>query len=228
MYLSKKHKLLFIAVPRTASNSVQKMLLDSDITDASDLVHNLGRRGDWAITSSYHARPSMLVDQGVLTATELEEYKAFGFVRDPFERWVSSIFLARFTGVFDKQVDPLSQMCEFIRKDEPRPFAKVIEPHDEKNYGAFSYQNFFFHDGNQVVDAYRFEDVEAVTKKIISETTGEEVTTTFPHVQVNPRSVPDEFKEPIDSWLPADCYKKLKKYFADEIAFYNSVESFSG
>lgn len=228
MYLSKKHKLLFIAVPRTASNSVQRVLMDSGIIDSSDIVRSLGPKGNWDRINAYHTKPSELINEGVLTPAELSEYTAFGFVREPFERWVSSIFLARYTGVLDKSEDAFTQMCGLVRNNQsPRPFAQTGKPFQQPNYKAFSYRNFFFHGDTQVIDAYRFEDVEAVTNDILSNITGSSVTATFPHIQMNADGVPEQFRQPIASWLPSDCYEKMQAYFADEIAFYNSIDYFS-
>ena len=91
MYLSKRHKLLFLAVPRTASNSVQQAILNSDITDSTDVVYSLTTPQDIIAIKAYHTVPAALVRTNVLTSDELAEYTAFGFIREPFElllRWV--------------------------------------------------------------------------------------------------------------------------------------------
>jgi|SaaInlStandDraft_1057018.scaffolds.fasta_scaffold03467_5 hypothetical protein len=223
MYLSKKHGVLFIAVPRTASNSVQRVLLNSDLSD--DVVHSLAGPQNTDAISAYHSTPSTLIAKGTLTADELSVYTNFGFVRDPLKRWVSSIFLARYTGVLDKTEDALTQICNLVRVGpSPRPFLNKAKPFTQPDYKPFAYKNFFFIGDQQVVDAYRWEDIEQVTNKIISDKLGQTVKTAFPHIQMNADGIPDAFRQPVADWLPADCYEKISAYFADDLAFYESVD----
>lgn len=228
MYLSKQHKLLFIAVPRTASNSVQRAIMNSGITHSSDVVHALTGPMNYEGIDAYHMRPSTLIDEKVLTLEEIKEYKAFGFVRDPFERWVSSIFLARYTGTLDKSEDALTQMTRLIREGEsPRPFFNKRKPFRQSQFRPFNYKNFFFHNDEQIIDAYRWENVETVTNSILSDKLGTTITSTFPHIQMNGDGTPSQFKQPVQDWLPADCYEKMTTYFSEELAFYNSVNYIS-
>jgi hypothetical protein len=216
MYLSKKHKLLFVAVPRTASNSVQRAILDSDITDSTDVVYSLTTPQDITAMKAYHATPAVLVNTNVVTADELSEYTAFGFIREPFERWVSAFFLGRHSGALDASEDPLDQLCNLVRyASSPR-------------YKFFSYRDYFFMGDTQVATAYRWEDVEAVTKSILGDKLGTPVTAEFPSIQMNPNGVPAEFREPVQDWLPADCYTKMVQYFAEETAFFDATPRFEG
>lgn len=229
MYISKKHKLLFIAVPRTASNSVQHALMNSDLKHSTDVVSTLEKPGDVSAINAYHMAPDDLIEQGLLTPEELGEYTTFGFVREPLERWVSSIFLARHVGVMDKTEDALTQITRLVREgNSPRPFGKHPRfKFGQQSYRPFSYKKYFFQGDTQVIDAYRFEDVEAVTNRLVSEKLGKDSSVTFPHIQVNPRGTPAKFKEPVESWLPSDCYEKIKAFFAEETAFYESVNYLS-
>jgi hypothetical protein len=227
MYLSKRNKLLFVAIPRTASNSVQKAILDSDITDPTDVVYNLLSVTEKQNIKAYHSVPAMLVDKNVLTAAELSECTAFGFIREPFERWVSAIFLARHLELLDASVDPFDQICDLVRSGpSPRPFLAADNAFTPEDYASFSYRDYFFIDDTQVATAYRWDDAEAVTKSILEDKLGTPVTAAFPNIQVNPNGVPVQFKEPIESWLPADCYAMMSNYFADETAFFNATPAF--
>ncbi len=229
MYLSKRHKLLFVAVPRTASNSVQRAILDSDITDSTDVVYSLTTPQDITAIKAYHAMPAVLVNTNVVTADELSEYTAFGFIREPFERWVSAFFLARHSGALDASVDPLDQLCNLVRyASSPRPFFANASSFAATNYKSFSYRDYFFMGDTQVATAYRWEDVEAVTKSILGDKLGTPVTAEFPSIQMNPNGVPAEFREPVQDWLPADCYTKMVQYFAEETAFFDATPRFEG
>jgi len=229
MYLSKVHNLLFVAIPRTASNSVQQAILNSDITDSTDVVYSLTTPQDIAGIKAYHTVPAELVNTGVLTATELTGCTAFGFIREPFERWVSAFFLARNSGALDASVDPLEQLCNLVRyASSPRPFFESSKSFAATNYRSFSYRDYFFIGDTQVATAYRWQDVEAVTKSILGDKLGTTITADFPSIQMNPNGVPAAFREPVQDWLPADCYAKMVQYFADETAFYDATPSFSG
>lgn len=229
MYLSKRHKLLFLAVPRTASNSVQQAILNSDITDSTDVVYSLTTPQDITAIKAYHTVPAALVRTNVLTSDELAEYTAFGFIREPFERWVSAFFLARHSGALDGSVDALDQLCHLVRyASSPRPFFANDESFAATSYKSFSYRDYFFMGDTQVATAYRWDDVEAVTRSILGAKLGSAVTAAFPNIQMNPNGVPTEFREPVQDWLPADCYAKMVQYFADETAFYNATPSFNG
>ena len=228
MYLSKKHKLLFVAVPRTASNSVQQAILDSDITDESDVVYSLTNPITAKTIKAYHTFPSALIKTGVLTAEELSEYTAFGFIREPFERWVSAFFLARHSGILDPSSDPLEQLCDLVRNGStPRPFFPNSSSFARMNYADFSFRDYFFVGETQVATAYHWQDVEAVTKSVLGAKLGEAVTAAFPNIQMNPNGVPAEFQRPVQEWLPDDCYAKMVQYFAGETAFYNATERFN-
>lgn len=229
MYLSRKHKLLFIAIPRTASNSTQRALLNSDITDPTDIVYSLGRDPrDFDSIEKYHISPQAMVDSGIISLDELLEYKCFGFVREPLERWVSSVFLARYTGVLDNSVDPLEQMCDLVRNGpNPRPFARNGKSPEfrQPDYKPFTYRKFLYVGDTKVLDVYQWKDVETVTNNILSEKLGYYVSVDFPHIKMNPEGVPAQFREPIENWFPTDCREKLLSYFSEDIEIYNSMVS---
>ena len=226
MYLSKKHKLLFIAVPRTASNSTQRALLNSDITHPTDIVYSLGNCKEYDAIEKYHTTPQNVIDRGLIHLDDISQYTCFGFVREPLERWVSSVFLARYTGVLDSSVDPLDQMCDLIRNgSSPRPFVRNGRnpKFRQANYKPFTYRKFFYVGDTKVADIYKWQDVEAVTNNILSEKLGYDVSVDFPHIKMNPEGVPDQFREPIENWLPSDCHEKIVSYFSDDIEIYNSI-----
>jgi len=133
------------------------------------------------------------------------------------------VYLARFTRVLDPKEDALTQMCDLVRGKSPMPFAghMFVGKRVER---PFNYEQFFYYNENKVVEAYRFEDVEAATNKVLSDTLGKTVSINLPNIQMNRNGIPEEFRQPAETWLPSDCYEKLKLYFTNDTAFYNSVK----
>jgi len=84
-------------------------------------------------------------------------------------------------------------------------------------------RDYFFYEGQQVATAHHYDDVETVVGSLI-ESSGGTKPSEFPQVGVL-NATPPEFRRPVADWLPADCVTALQEYFADDIAFYNSVVS---
>lgn len=225
MYLSKKHKLAFIAVPRTASLSVQSALTESAFSDETDIVTELSDPKNMDSVVEYHMTLANLTGKGLISEEEFSQYTKIGFVREPLSRWVSSVFLARHIGKLPDHIDPVDQMITLLRS----PTAAALFKKDTADgFNIFHYHRYFFKGGQQVVTAYHWQDAEAVITELIQEKCGADTQVSFPNIQINPNGVPDQFKQPISDWLPSDCCDKLSAYLADDIAFYNSVERRNG
>lgn len=80
-------------------------------------------------------------------------------------------------------------------------------------------KSYFYHNDELVVRPYKLEDMETVMTSIITAKGG--VVPEIPQIQLG--DTPDEFKRPIEEWLPADCVIALRTYYADDIEFYNSL-----
>lgn len=160
----------------------------------------------------HHLTPSNLLRLGLLTEEQLIDFNVFGFVRDPLEKWVSGQFLVRqLGGVTENAVTHLTKLVRSGGFHGKNPSSLV----------APMMRDYFFHDGQQVATAYHYDNVDTVIGDLI-ESSGGTRPTTFPQVGVV-NAVPDEFRAPVTEWLPADCVAALQEYFADDIAFYNSV-----
>lgn len=225
MYISKKHKLAFIAVPRTASLSVQAAITGSDFSDETDIATELSDPKDMDVVGEYHMTPAELVSKNLVSEDELNQFTKIGFVREPLSRWVSSVFLGRHIGKLASYQDPFEQIVALLRSDASNLY---FNQGDSSAFNLFHYNRYFFKDGHQIVTPYHWEDAEAVTRKLIQEKCGAETEVAFPNIQVNPDGVPDLFKQPVKDWLPSDCYSKLCAYLADDVSFYNSVARYEG
>lgn len=235
---------VFCSVPEQASGSLKKsstalfdrhiayfvgtlglpedILLDRDkptVTSAvrSDMGYGLQaamKLADWVKKGIllHHLTPSHLVRLGLLTEQQLADFNVFAFVRDPLERWVSGQFLVRQLGGVNQ--NSLAHLTNIVRSGSFRGKnpSSLVTP---------MMRDYFFHDGQQVVTAYHYDDVETVVGDLI-ESSGGTRPSEFPQVGVI-NVVPQEFRAPIADWLPADCVNALQEYFADDIAFYNSV-----
>lgn len=72
MFISKKHKLAYFAIPRIASNSVQQVLENSGLDDSENIVFNLtnpidgdkiqdGNSEEVIALNKYHMNPTQLL-----------------------------------------------------------------------------------------------------------------------------------------------------------------------
>jgi hypothetical protein len=77
--LSKKHKVIFLMPPKTASQALTEVLLDSSI-----VFDKIQRK------PKIHLTLSELVDEFEVSEKELSSYKIVQVVRDPYERYISS------------------------------------------------------------------------------------------------------------------------------------------
>lgn len=160
----------------------------------------------------HHLTPTHLVRLGLLTEQQLTDFHTFGFVRDPLEKWVSGQFLIRHLAKANLPV--LENITAFIRNGKFRNKHPIVES---------KMKNYFFHEGVQVATAYPYLDVESVVGDVIASKGGSRPDP-FPRAGLL-NVVPQEFREPIETWMPEDCVSALQEHYADDIAFYNSVVS---
>ena len=212
MYLSRKNNFLLIAVPRTASNSAHQLLREFVPPTPIDSYFGLHPQNppyQRDQLARYHATPQSIVLNNWMTREELDDINAFGFVRDPVERWVSSFYLARASGRL--KVNPTFDHKPFIEAliddDIVWPFRKPVFVRQRMT-------DYFYINDKQVVDAYDWRDFA----EVIGDLTGQAVTD-VPHVSLGD-GVPEEYRRPIDEWLSPERCEKLRRELKDDIAFY--------
>lgn len=105
MYLSHKHKFLFLRTPKTASSSLSDFFIrniqddEAIYTEVED--SNLPGTLDEAIVSKYrpyafyHFTLNQLIDEGVLTREQALEYDIFALLRNPVDRAKSFYYFYR-------------------------------------------------------------------------------------------------------------------------------------
>ena len=105
MYLSHKHKFLFLRTPKTASSSLSDFFIrniqddEAIYTEVED--SSLPGTLDEAIVSKYrpyafyHFTLNQLIDEGVLTKEQALEYDIFALLRNPVDRAKSFYYFYR-------------------------------------------------------------------------------------------------------------------------------------
>jgi hypothetical protein len=105
VYLSHKHKFLFLRTPKTASSSLSDFFIrniqddEAIYTEVED--SNLPGTLDEAIVSKYrpyafyHFTLNQLIDEGVLTREQALEYDIFALLRNPVDRAKSFYYFYR-------------------------------------------------------------------------------------------------------------------------------------
>lgn len=225
MYLSRANKFLYVAVPRTASNTTQALLTSLVPPTGDDLVFNLHPKTppySKAELQHYHATPPLIIENNWMQPSDFDTYTSFGFVRDPVERWVSTFFLARSTGRLMSNKGNVELMQEILDGDITWPVGHEPIPTRVKKLlpgpVQFTWRRMvdFFHlGGKQVVDAYPWQDF----REVVGDVTGNTVTDTE-WVDLNRAGIPDEFRQPPEKWLSSAYALKLRERLRDDYDFY--------
>jgi hypothetical protein len=224
MFISKKHKFAYFAAPRVASNSVQNVLENSGFDDESNIIFNFDIESANGETLSdpdskeakdlnnYHTSPSSAIQNGYTTLEELRSFTTFGFVRDPIKRWVSRFFLAKHFGFW--KGDPADILTLAIRHD-------LFEGNRPPLIFHWPLREYFYHNDELVVTPYKLDDIDTVLPEIVR-SLGGTPPEVIPKIQVGDIT-PEEYRRPIEEWLPPDCVISLRSYFRADIEFYESL-----
>ena len=85
MVISDEHKYIFVAVPKTGTTSMSSFLLENDPTAVKNVVRVNGKEQNVPEHATALEIRRMLGEK-------FEEYKTFGFVRNPYSKLLSSYF----------------------------------------------------------------------------------------------------------------------------------------
>jgi hypothetical protein len=121
MIISKLHKFIFVAVPKTGTHSVRRALREHMGPQDLEQVGLFVKR-ELPIADLARLQHGHLSLQQVRPYFPPEEFKAlfkFAFVRNPFDRFISyCAFMTRAGGQFER--DPQGVMRHFIENPPPR------------------------------------------------------------------------------------------------------------
>ncbi len=120
MIISHLHKFIFVAVPKTGTHSVRQALReqmgDEDIEQVGLFVAK--KFPEPELAKLRHGHITLRQVQPFLAASDLRAYFKFGFVRNPFDRFVSyCAFMTRDQDVFERQ--PQSVMRHLLFEAPP-------------------------------------------------------------------------------------------------------------
>lgn len=122
--LSHRHRLVFIAVPKSASHSIRFALRDQmGPEDEEQVALFVQRRIEHPVfAAAGHGHQTARQVREVLGAEGWAGYRSFAVVRNPWERFVSSVaFMMRNNGLFER--DPVGTMRRVL--DLPQQLARV-------------------------------------------------------------------------------------------------------
>lgn len=103
MYVSHRHKLIFVRPPKTAGTSTEQFLIDNlcdpdAIYSPDPYVNRVGSLAD-SITEKYleahefkHMTLQQIVNEGIVTEDQANQYDVFCVIRNPIDRQLSSYF----------------------------------------------------------------------------------------------------------------------------------------
>lgn len=121
MIISFRHKFIFIAVPKTGTHAVRQALREHLAPDDWEQVALFVSKAFPVpeLAALRHGHFTLRQVRPFLKAEDFDGFYKFGFVRNPFDRFVSFCsFMTRQEGLFDR--DPQAVMRHFLFVDPPR------------------------------------------------------------------------------------------------------------
>lgn len=120
MIISARHKFIFVAVPKTGTHAVRQALREHlGADDLEQVGLFVSKRFPMPeLAAIRHGHITLEQVQPFLPADDFASYFKFGFVRNPFDRFVSFCsFITRRHGVFDR--DPQGFMRHVLFVEPP-------------------------------------------------------------------------------------------------------------
>ncbi len=233
MYISKKNKFAFFAVPRVASNSAQYVLQNSGIsTSDGDIIYSLfneltlpppidntflfdANSDQVKAYNNYHTTPTQAIERGLVTMEELREFNCFAFVRDPLEKWVSMFMLGKHFGLWSG--DNVASMCDAI--DTLGLGGQTAVTRFKLNF-SWRYKDYFYYKDELVVTPYKLTSMDNVLSEVITNAGGNAVPTpTLFFGEGTP-----SYLKPIENWCSEDRLRILRHIFKEDIEFYERAQ----
>lgn len=158
MIVSSLHKFIFVAVPKTGTHSVRQALREQmgeeDIEQVGLFVNKRFPMPELAAIR--HGHLTLRQVKPFLPAADFQSYFKFGFVRNPFDRFISyCAFMTRDQDVFER--DPKAVMRHLLFTAPPRDHI-LFQPQHQ----------FFVDDDGEMVSDYvgRIEQMQSSYEEI--------------------------------------------------------------
>lgn len=155
-----------------------------------------------------HSTPVELINWGLITESQLDDYNVYAFVRDPVQRALSSFF-------FEKYVHKVNTT--------PEQVVDWIERMNDRGPSVFlgkKYKNYFEYKGKSIAKPLDYAKYDSEISKVVS-LYGGEMPTEIPKYKSKCR--PEWSKQPLEQWLPRDSIQKLETILREDIEFYNNI-----
>ena len=96
MYISHKHKAMFIHIPKTGGTSIKTLLLQNNFTEFN--LHQSPDKSNDDITGEYRLGTALRAKRGI-SDDIWNSYFKFTFVRSPYERMISNYYFLSYNNI---------------------------------------------------------------------------------------------------------------------------------
>ena len=236
MILSKSRKFIFLRVPKTASTSLQRQILESIPYEEIDLhtqVDTYDSTGPDKIPedsylykckypheeippvfSAINAHPNLadLIKHKVLSYDEIFEYRVYGVMRDPIDRLISQAQHSFSQLTFDPPLTNALALSSFFQVLEN----KIIDEKSgmmlqHRNPGLYNGQvHWVRYNGRRINRLFKFENIS----KLLEEITGET------ELKYNHRSYYRRVKE---VQIPPELAQEVRRRYPEDFALWESL-----
>lgn len=197
----------------------KKIKYNFDLTKKESLMERYGRRwdlfmehntlDDW-INIPHYSKHNLISKKQIL------EYKHYGFLRDPIERYLSSfVFYQMWTSRTEKKPITVEAFHDFTLNE--------LETHS--NILFRPQKHYFYFQGKQIAEPLMFKDWSSEASRMIKEI-GLHPLKVYPRFKENggaAKQRPDHVRPLVSDWV--DKHSKIKEfideYFREDIEFYN-------
>ena len=237
MILSKSRKFIFLRVPKTASTSLQRQILESipyeeiDLHTQIDTYHENDNTDEIpsdsrlltckypheeipAVFSAINAHPNLadLIKHKVITYDELFEYKVYGVMREPIDRLISQAQHSFSKLYFNPPLTNALALSSFLHVIDNKAVDEqtgLMLHH--RNPGLFYGQiHWVRYNGRRINKLFKYENVS----KLLEEITGET------ELKYKHRSHYRRFKE---RYIPIELEQEIRRRYPEDFALWESL-----
>lgn len=238
MILSKSRKFIFLRVPKTASTSLQRQILESipyeeidlhtqiDTYDTSGVdkipedshLHKCKYPHEHipSVFSAINAHPNLadLIKHKVLSYDELFEYKVYGVMREPIDRLVSQAQQSFSLIEYDPPLTNALALSSFFHVlDNKAVDEQTGLMLHHRNPGLFNSQiHWLRYNGRRINRLFKYDEIS----KLLEEITGET------ELKYNHRS---HYRKVKEVHIPDELAKEVRRRYPEDFALWESLSS---